>query len=140
MSKQIKYNINCKESERLLSELYLVCDNIKDGIHKKYFSIYENLLHRLHQVTAFHVNIFNKEIQNFNLNDSDNEDTYDESIRNLDIDDCEVDSVSEYETDTDDDDYYKTVELMKYNDNLCKKNFEKMKDEFVIEFEVKVEV
>ena len=135
MPREIKYNINSKEAERLLSELYLVCDNIKLGLHKKYFPIYLDLLNRLHKVTSFHVNIFNKEIHEFNLKDSDNEDTYDESIKNLSIDECEVDSVSEYETDTDDEDYIKTVDLLKLHDNLCKKYFEQMKEDFLFELD-----
>lgn len=135
MSREIKYNINCKESERQLSDLYLVCENIKIGLHKKYFPVYEDLLQRLHQVTSFHVNIFNKQIQEFNLNDSDNEETYEESIRNLNIDECEIDSVSEYETDTDDEDYKKSVDLLKLHDNFCKKNFEQMMEDFLFELE-----
>lgn len=135
MSREIKYNINCKESERQLSELYLVCENIKVGLHKKYFPVYEDLLQRLHQVTSFHVNIFNKQIQEYNLNDSDNEETYEESIRNLNIDECEIDSVSEYETDTDDEDYKKSVDLLKLHDNFCKKNFEQMTEDFLFELE-----
>ena len=135
MSREIKYNINCKESERQLSDLYLVCENIKIGLHKKYFPVYEDLLQRLHQVTSFHVNIFNKQIKEFNLNDSDNEETYEESIRNLNIDECEIDSVSEYETDTDDEDYKKSVDLLKLHDNFCKKNFEQMMEDFLFELE-----
>lgn len=135
MSREIKYNINCKESERQLSDLYLVCENIKIGLHKKYFNVYEDLLHRLHQVTSFHMNIFNKHIQEINLNDSDNEETYDDSIKNLNIENCEIDSVSEYETDTDDEDHKKSINFLKLHDNFCKEYFEQMMEDFLFELE-----
>jgi hypothetical protein len=126
MAKELKYNIDSKESDRMLSELYLVYDNIKTGLNQKHFLIYQDLLKRLHQVTAFHVNIFNKEIQKVHLNDSDNENNYDESIKNADSETCEVDSISDYETDTEDEDYKKTDDLLTLHDNFCKKILEEM--------------
>ena len=137
MSRDIKYNSNSNESERLLSELYLVCDNIKIGLHKKYFSAYENLLNSLYQFTRFNLNIFNNHIQELNLNDSDNEEMYDDEIKNLNIENCEVDSISEYETDTetDDEDYIKTFELMKLHDNYCNKKIEQIREDFLFDLE-----
>jgi DNA-binding transcriptional regulator GbsR (MarR family) len=137
MSRDIKYNSNSNESERLLCELNLVYDEIKTGLHKKYFSVYEDLLNRLHQITLFHVNIFNKHLHELNLNDSDNEETYDDEIKNLNIEDTEVDSISEYETDveTDDEDYIKTFELINLHEDYCKNKFEQFKEDFLLELE-----
>jgi hypothetical protein len=133
MQRQIKYNLNCPESDRLLEELYMVCNTIKDGLHKKEYEVYESLLNRLHQLTAMQVNIFNKEIHEFKSNDSDNESNYDENIRNVTNEEFAEDSVSEYETDSEDEDYQKTKPLLEEHDKKCEKNLVNLKEYFLFE-------
>ncbi len=133
MEKQLKYNLNCPESDRQLGELYLVCNTIKEGLHKKEYEVYENLLQRLHQITAMQVNIFNKEIHDFRSNDSDNENNYDENIRNITNEDYIEDSVSEYETDSEDEDYLKTKPLLEQHDINCEKKILDLKEYFLFE-------
>jgi hypothetical protein len=133
MQRQLKYNLNCPESDRQLNELYLVCNTIKEGLHKKEFEVYESLLQKLHQITAMQVNIFNKQIHDFRSNDSDNENNYDENIRNITNEDYIEDSVSEYETDSEDEDYLKTKSLLEQHDNNCEKKIVDLKEYFLFE-------
>ena len=151
MQKQLKYNLNCPESDRQLGELYLVCDTIKKGLHKKEFEIYENLLNKLHQFTAMQVNIFNEEINDFKSNDSDNENNYDEDFKNKskgnyegdkedkgdkgDKENYEEDSVSEYETDSEDEDYIITKSLIVIHDDICSQKILDLKNHSLFEFE-----
>ena len=155
MQKQLKYNLKCPESDRQLGELYLVCDTIKKGLHKKEFEIYENLLNKLHQFTAMQVNMFNNEINNFKSNDSDNdsdnENNYDEDLKNKskgnyeedkgdkgdkgDKEDYDEDSVSEYDTDSEDEDYIITKSLIVIHDDICSQKILDLKNYSLFEFE-----
>ena len=133
MQRELKYNLNCPESDRQLTELYLVCNTIKEGLHKKEYEVYESLLNKLHQITAMQVNNFNREIHDFKSNDSDNENNYDENIRNITNEEFAEDSVSEYETDSEDEDYQKTKPLLEEHDNNCEKNLANLKEYFLFE-------
>ena len=111
----------------------------QDGHHlsqlliEKEYEVYESLLNRLHQLTAMQVNIFNKEIHEFKSNDSDNESNYDENIRNVTNEEFAEDSVSEYETDSEDEDYQKTKPLLEEHDKKCEKNLVNLKEYFLFE-------
>ena len=131
-----KYNTECEQSKKMLEAIQMVCDNIKINLHKKEYEIHERLLQRLHQATSVCVQHFNNELEIFKRNDSDNEDAYSDSARNCNDDD-EVDSVSEYDTDTDNEENKKeqtiTQELLLQHDNQCIKLIDKMKEELCFE-------
>jgi hypothetical protein len=135
MQKELKYNLKCPESDRQLTELYFVCNTIKEGLHKKEYEVYESLLNKLHQITAMQVNIFNREIHDFRSNDSDNENNYDENIRNITNEEFAEDSVSEYETDSEDEDYKKTKSLIEFHDDKCYQILLDLKNYSLFEFE-----
>lgn len=80
---EFKYNTNCDQSKNMLNAIQNVCDNIKIGLHKKEYEVYEQLLHRLHQATAMCVQHFNNELELFKRNDSDNEDIYSDSVKKI---------------------------------------------------------
>ncbi len=136
MQRELKYNLQCPESDRMLGELFMVCNTIKEGLHKKEFPIYEGLLQRLHQITAMQVNIFNREINDFRMNDSDNENNYDDSVKKIpEHKEYEEDSVSEYETDSEDEDYKKSQTLLEIHDENCKKYFKNLREVQLFEIE-----
>lgn len=119
---ELKYNTDCEQSKKMLSAIQMVCDNIMKGLHKKEYEVYERLLQRLHQATSVCVQHFNNELEMFKNNDSDNENTYSDSVKNYNDED-DVDSVSDYDTDTDDEEHKKeqniTQELLSKYDTQC---------------------
>ena len=117
-----------------LNDIYTLCNNIKDGLTKKEHSIYERFLGFFHQVINNNIVHLNRELAEFKLNDSDNEDIYDESIKNM-QDDDDIVSVSDYDTDTDDEDHIKSGELLFNYDEVCRKMFLQLQGEFIFEIE-----
>ncbi len=113
-------------SIKQLNELSQVLENIKQGLLKKEHIIYERLLERLHKFTSIAVPQFNNEINEFKLNDSDNEDIYPDSIKNM-SDDDDIASISDYETDTDDEEHQESENILNnYDDNICGKLYQKV--------------
>jgi hypothetical protein len=136
MQRELKYNLQCPESDRMLGELFLVYNTINEGLHKKEYPVYEGLLQKLHQITAMQVNIFNRDINDFRMNDSDNENNYEESVKNIpEHKEYEEDSVSEYETDSEDEDYKKSKTLLEIHDENCQKYFKKIREFQLFEIE-----
>jgi hypothetical protein len=66
-----KYNTEYEQSKKMLEAIQMVCDNIKIGLHKKEYEIYERLLQRLHQATGLCVQHFNNELENYILRSCD---------------------------------------------------------------------
>jgi hypothetical protein len=107
-----------------LNELEGLLQNIKIGLSRKERIIYEALIERLHKFSAFSLQQFQKDMEEFKKTDSDNEEIYPESILNIDYNDDNVDiaSISDYETDTDDEEYKESEKNLKeYDDNICNK-------------------
>ena len=132
----LEYNNNCIETQRMLQDLYMVLDNIKEGIHKKEFPVYTSLLQQLHHITAINLNIFKNELVKFKENDSDNENSYDEDIRDIPNDksnDINVDSVSEYETDSEDEEFKESEILLQKYDKKCEELMKLIKSEYICE-------
>lgn len=137
MSRELKYNVDCKDSDELLLTLYKICDEIKIGLHLKNFKVYENFLNRLYKnIVTYQYKIFDKENQDFNENDSDNEYNEYNNEDNKDNEDDEYneDYISEYNTDTDDEDYNKTINLLEIHDIICEKKIKEMRDDLLIEY------
>ncbi len=113
--------MNNKETINKLNELEGLIQNIKIGLGKKERIVYENLIERLHKIAGFTLKEFNKEMEEFKNNDSDNEETYPDSIRNM-PDNADIASISDYETDTDDEEHQVAeVKLEYYDNNICNK-------------------
>lgn len=109
-----------------LNELEILIQNIKIGLGKKERIVYEQLIERLHKFAGFTLQQFHKEIEDFKKNDSDNEETYPESIRNMTEDD-DIASISDYETDTDDEEHQiAEIKLEDYDTNICNKLYKKI--------------
>jgi hypothetical protein len=123
---------NLKGNLSRLNDIYALCNIIKDGLTKKEHSIYERFLGFFHQVINNNLIHLNTELAEFKLNDSDNEDIYDDSIKNM-QDDDDVVSISDYETDTDDEDNIKSEELLLNYDEVCRKMFLQLREEFIFE-------
>jgi hypothetical protein len=119
-----------------LNDLYALCNTIKDGLTKKEHSIYEKFLGFFHQVINNNLIHLNRELAEFKLNDSDNEENYEDSIKNM-QDEEETISISDYETDTDDEDHEKSEKLLINYDEVCRKIFLQLQEEFIFEIENK---
>jgi hypothetical protein len=104
-----------------LNELEILIQNIKIGLGKKERIVYENFIERLHKLAGITLKEFNKEMEEFKSNDSDNEETYPESIKNM-SEDADIASISDYETDTDDEEYILSeTKLEEFDNNFCNK-------------------
>ena len=113
--------MNNSELVGKLNELEILIQNIKIGLGKKEKIVYEQLIERLHKFAGFTLQQFHKEIEEFKKNDSDNEETYPNSIRNMTEDD-DIASISDYETDTDDEEYILSeTKLKEFDNNFCNK-------------------
>jgi hypothetical protein len=109
------------ESITRLTELEGLIQNIKIGLARKERIVYERLIERLHKFSGFTLQQFNKEMEEFKSNDSDNEESYPEEIRNM-PDDADIASISDYETDTDDEEHQIAEQQLEYYDNnICNK-------------------
>jgi hypothetical protein len=113
--------MNNSDSLTRLNELEGLLQNIKIGLCKKERIVYEGLIERLHKFSGFTLQQFHKEMEEFKKTDSDNEESYPEEIRNME-DDADIASISDYETDTDDEEYkVSEIKLKEYDNNMCEK-------------------
>jgi hypothetical protein len=117
-----------------LNDIYTLCNIIKDGLTKKEHSVHEKFLDFIHQIINKNLVHLNRELAEFKLNDSDNEDIYDDSIKNMKEDDDTV-SISDYDTDTDDEDHVKSETLLEEYDEKCRKLFLQLQDNFIFEID-----
>ncbi len=108
--------MNNQETITRLNDLEGLIQNIKIGLSKKESIVYEKLVERLHKFSHFTLQQFNKEMEEFKYNDSDNEESYPETIRNM-ADDADIASISDYETDTDDEEYQLAEQKLQFYDN-----------------------
>ncbi len=128
---------------KYLNDIYTLCNVIKDGLKKKEHLIYERFLEFVHKIINNNLIHLNTELEDFRMNmditenDSENESKNDSNndSNNDSENDCDIDvmSVSDYETETDDEDHEKTEKLLEEYDEKCRLMLIKLKNDFDLE-------
>lgn len=96
----ILYNKTFESDAKNIDLIINFFEAYKTHLRKKEFQVFKNLIPKVMEfMRSFEQNLM-KELEEFQKNDSDNEDSYSDTYKN-----CEnEDSISEYDTDTDDED------------------------------------
>jgi hypothetical protein len=128
MSVNVEYNKNYKNDINKMNIIVDFFNNYKSYLNKKSYKIYQNYIPKLLELIHNLEEQIGKDINSFEKNDSDNENNYTEEYKNC-VDD---DSVSEYDTDTDDENTNELRKRLIIKNNLIKKKFENYREKLPI--------
>jgi hypothetical protein len=105
-------------------------ENYKECLRKKEFNIYKKNLVKIMDVLQILEKEIDNEVIQFNKNDSDNEENYSDEYKN-----CESeDSISEYDTDTDDENTNNSRKKLVVKSTFIKNYYEIIKSELPTTF------
>ena len=126
----ILYNKGFESDVKNIDLIIGFFENYKMCLKRKEYMIYKKSIPELINFLT----LFEKKIQNelieFNKNDSDVEENYSEEYKN-----CEAeDSISEYDTDTDDENTNNLRKKLVVKSSQIKKNYENHKDKLPVRF------
>lgn len=116
----IIYNKTSQNDKDKIDRIICFFENYKSHLNKKEFKIYQNYIPKITEIVENLDKIIKENMEEFKKNDSDNEEAYSNEYKN-----CEnVDSISEYDTDTDDEQtkkmrkklVIKTASIRNYNE------------------------
>jgi hypothetical protein len=126
----ILYNKGFESDMKNIDLIINFFENYKIFLKRKEYMIYKKSIPELINFLTLFEKKIHDEIIEFNKNDSDVEENYSEEYKN-----CEAeDSISEYDTDTDDENTNNLRKKLVVKSSQIKKNYEKHKDKLPVRF------